>query len=259
MEERFLEMKDGAVVYQIGGHGPLVVLSHALDLVAWGALDQLQLSCTVVIPQWERSSIPIDARLAFDWFEALVPELGFQRAALCVWSMSGPAAIYYATDVRPRLSHLLLVDVAGLGDGIPPLRLRDIPHLVLTRLLGRPTRGFVRIMWRNWVRQKSVDTEPLVDAMLRFLRSETAAWSPYDEEDDEDEPEESLYDELPDIKVPTLVLAGRHSTVLGPEHALSMTQLIPNAELILFEESSHALQLEEPIKFQEAVAGFVAK
>ncbi len=256
VEERVLELKDGAVVYQIGGQGPLVVLSHALDLVAWGSVERLQLSCTVVIPEWERSSIPIEARMAFSWFEALVPELGFQSATLCVWSMAGPAAIYYATDARPHLSHLILVDVAGLGDGFPPLRLRDLPHLVLTRLLGRPTRGFVRIMWRNWVRQKSVDTKPLEEAMVRFLRSEAAAWSP---RDDEDDPSESLHDQLPDIKVPTLVLAGRHSSVLGPQPARAVTELIPGAELIVFEESSHALQLEEPIKFQDSVAAFVTK
>jgi len=255
MKERTLTLEDGDLTYLHGGEGPLIVLTHALGPVAWGPLDQLMGSCSVAVPVWEKCSIDIKTRIELEWFEPLVRDLGFEHAALCAWSMAGPAAIEYAADGPAPLSRLILVDVAGLRDELPPLRLRDLPHLFLTRLLGRPTRGFVRCMWRGWVRRRDLDTAPLIEATYRFFRDEPGALlGPPDEDDDHGE---SLTDLLGSIDVPTLVLAGRHSNVLGPEHGQIAARKLPRGKLIVFEHSSHTLQLEEPITFQEAVAAFV--
>jgi pimeloyl-ACP methyl ester carboxylesterase len=256
MKERTLTLDDGALTYRLGGEGPLLVLSHALGPVAWGALELLTGSCSVAVPVWEHCSISIGTRLAHAWFEPLVRDAGFTHAALCSWSMAGPTAIEYAAERPPVLTRLILVDVAGLGADLPPLRLRDLPHLVLTRLMGRPTRGFVRVMWRSWVHRRDLDTAPLIEATFRFFRSTPGAlMGPPDEDDDEND--ESLSDLLASIDVPTLVLAGRHSSVLGPEHGQIAAGKLPRGKLIVFEHSSHALQLEEPLIFQEAVAAFV--
>ena len=254
MKEGVLTLEEGTLAYLRGGEGPLVVFSHTLGPLAWGPLERLRESCTVAVPVWERSTIPAGARTELGWFEALATAMGFEQAALCAWSMAGPAAIHYAAEKPPRLSHLVLVDVAGLGTGFPPLRWGDVPHVVLTRLLGRPTRGFVRLMWKNWVRRKSVDTKPLEAATYRFLRAEPDALQG---PPDDDEATDALDDLLPAIEVPTLVLAGRHSPVLGPRFGRSTVAALPRGRLIVFEESSHTLQLEEPDEFQDAVAAFV--
>lgn len=264
MEEQKLELESGTLVYQIGGRGPLVVLYHAFDLAAWGSVEALRCSCTVAIPQWERSALPIDAKMGFDWFESLVHALGLEQGALCAWSMAGPAAAYFAAEGSPCLSHLILVDIAGLSHSFPRLRLRDLPHVVLTRVLGRPTRGFVRVLFRDWIRSRSVDTKPLVDAMVRFLRSDAADWSPDDDNDDHhhedgDEALGSLEDVFAKIASPTLVVTGRHSSVLGPEVARAAVDLMPNGKLIVLDGSSHAPQIENPEEFQAAVAAFLAQ
>ncbi len=254
MKHRVLELDEGEITYAYGGAGPLIVLTHALGPVAWGTLDRLMGSCTVALPVWERCSIGIKTRVELGWFDPLVRDLGFEHAALCAWSMAGPSAIEYAAEGPALLSRLILVDVAGLGDDLPPLRLRDLPHLLLTRLLGRPTRGFVRCMWRGWVHRGDLDTEPLIEATYRFFRDEPGAlMGPPDADDGNGE---SLDDLLGSITVPTLVLAGRHSNVLGPEHGETAARKLPRGTLIVFERSGHSLQLEEPIAFQEAVAAF---
>lgn len=253
MNEANLALEDGELNYLRGGEGPLVVFSHALGPLAWGPLDRLMDSCTVAVPDWERSTVPANTMGGLDWFEELTASMGFQQAALCAWSMAGPAAIYFATGHPACLSRLILVDVAGLGSGLPPLRLRDLPHLVLTRLMGHPTRGLVRAMWRNWVRQEDVDTRPLEEATYRFFRDESNA-----PEDPSDEDEDTVIEVLPAVEIPTLVLSGRHSTVLGPRYGRTAAALLPLGEHIVFEESSHALQLEEPDKFQSALAAFVS-
>ncbi|MGE0480020.1 MAG: alpha/beta fold hydrolase [Phycisphaerae bacterium] len=257
MTERRVALESGALTYLHGGEGPLVVLTHALGPVAWGTLDRLVGSCSVAVPVWERSSISVKSRIELEWFEALIRDVRLEHAALCAWSMAGPTAIEYAAEAPAPLSRLILVDVAGLKDGLPPLQLRDLPHLLLTRLLGRPTRGFVRCMWRGWVHRRDLDTAPLIEATYRFFRCTPGAlMSP---PDDDDANGESLSDLLASIDVPTLVLAGRYSTVLGPEQGEITARKLPRGKLIVFEHSSHTLQLEEPEKFQEAIAAFVTE
>jgi len=254
MNDENLVLEDGTLTCLRGGKGPLVVFSHALGPLAWGSLDRLMDSCAVAVPDWERSTLPADTMGELGWFEALTAATGFERAALCAWSMAGPAAIYYAAARPACLSHLVLVDVAGLGPGLPPLRLLDLPHLFLTRLLGHPTRGLVRAMWRNWVRAAHVETRPLEEATYRFFRDQSnLPKDPTDEDDDED----SILDVLPSVEIPALVLSGRHSTVLGPHFGRAAAALLPHGEHVVFEESSHALQLEEPEQFQDALAAFV--
>jgi len=256
MKDESLALDEGVLTYLRGGEGPLVVFSHALGPLAWGPLDRLMGRCTVAVPVWERSTVPGNTMGGLEWFEALTAATGFERAALCAWSMAGPAAIYFAQARPPCLSHLILVDVAGLGPGLPPLRWRTLPHLALTWLLGHPTRGFVRAMWRNWVRRGHVDTAPLEEATYRFFRDEAGA--PEDPtEEDEDEDDDTVMDALPSVEVATLVLSGRHSSVLGPRYGGVAAALLPRGEHVVFEQSSHALQLEEADEFQDVLAAFV--
>ena len=118
MNDESLALEHGTLTYKRGGRGPLVVFSHALGPLAWGPLDRLMGSCTVAVPEWERSTVPANTMGGLGWFEALTAAMGFQRAALCAWSMAGPAAIYFAAAQPPCLSHLILVDFAGLGPGL---------------------------------------------------------------------------------------------------------------------------------------------
>ena len=52
---------------------------------------------------------------------------------------------------------------------------------------------------------------------------------------------------------------GIREKVLGPEHGREAADRLPHGELVVFEESGHSLQLEEPAKFQEVVGEFVAR
>jgi pimeloyl-ACP methyl ester carboxylesterase len=258
MNQARLELDGESVVFRHGGRGPLLVLNHALGPLAWGPLERLQRSCTVAIPDWERSTLPEDERFVGDWIDAVARELGFEEAALAAWSMAGPAAVLFAAGGAP-LTHLVLVDVAGLGPVLPPLRLRDIPQLLLTRLLGRPTRAFVRIMWRDWVHDPTrLDTAELEEATYRFFRDREEP-SPPDDEDEDDADDAELEEVLERIEVPTLVLAGRHSSVLGPEAGRAAAERLPAGRLVVFEDSSHALQLEEPETFERVLADFLTE
>jgi pimeloyl-ACP methyl ester carboxylesterase len=49
------------------------------------------------------------------------------------------------------------------------------------------------------------------------------------------------FERLHQIKAPTLVLHGRKDVLIHPKNATILTEAIPNAKLVFFEKSAHAL------------------
>jgi len=68
-----------------------------------------------------------------------------------------------------------------------------------------------------------------------------------------------LEDRLPEVTQPVLVLAGRHDRVCPAEASERMARLLPRAELHVFEESAHMTFVEEPVRYQEVVRGFLGR
>jgi proline iminopeptidase len=66
-----------------------------------------------------------------------------------------------------------------------------------------------------------------------------------------------LKPELPQITAPTLVIAGRHDWICQPEFSLEMAELIPNADLRIFEHSGHSIRSDELDMLLDAIAGFI--
>lgn len=65
-------------------------------------------------------------------------------------------------------------------------------------------------------------------------------------------------DRLPEIDVPTLITSGLYDECT-PRLAAEAQRGIPNAERVLFEESSHSAYLEEPERFRAVVAEFLER
>ncbi len=63
-------------------------------------------------------------------------------------------------------------------------------------------------------------------------------------------------DRLPQIRAPTLILAGKKDRYIPPENAEVMAMRIPNAKLVYFENSAHELQ-EDIEKVTETVLEFL--
>jgi proline iminopeptidase len=70
-----------------------------------------------------------------------------------------------------------------------------------------------------------------------------------------------LYDvrsHLGELQMPALILAGRYDRVCSLNQATMMRQAIPGARLIVFEQSGHMPQIEEPDRYIQAVRDFLA-
>lgn len=66
-----------------------------------------------------------------------------------------------------------------------------------------------------------------------------------------------LRPELSAIKVPTLILAGRHDWICAPEFSEEIHSLIPGSKLKIFEKSSHSLRGDEPEEFFSTIQEFI--
>jgi proline iminopeptidase len=72
-------------------------------------------------------------------------------------------------------------------------------------------------------------------------------------------PHYDLRDRLHTIQVPTLVVVGRHDWITPVASSEEIVSLIPNAELVVFENSGHSPQLEENEKFVKTVRDFLRR
>lgn len=72
-------------------------------------------------------------------------------------------------------------------------------------------------------------------------------------------PAYDLTGRLGEIHCPTLVVVGRHDWRTPVQASEAIVAGIPGAELVVFEQSGHSPQLEEPEKFQAVVRGFLAR
>lgn len=63
--------------------------------------------------------------------------------------------------------------------------------------------------------------------------------------------------QLPQLRLPTLVVAGRHDIGAPPAEAERIAKAVPGAKLVMLENSSHLSPLEEPQAFVSALDRFL--
>lgn len=64
-------------------------------------------------------------------------------------------------------------------------------------------------------------------------------------------------DQLSSIRVPTMIVQGRHDKVRTPEHGADMQARIPRCELAVIEDAGHTPQLEQPERFYSVALPFL--
>jgi proline iminopeptidase len=180
-------------------------------------------------------------------------------------SMSGLAVLAYAIERPQRVGRLVLI---GTGSGGPSyLRAkgavwnRTHPHFWRLAALG-----ILHIIWPRLGPERLLNNfiqrESFVDPHLVEPRTITAGdWL---------RPREGRTDwhrvarrtdytpRLARIRVPTLILCGRHDPQFPPTCSEDLSRHITSAEAIFFERSGHYPFIEEPDAFWSAVAHFLS-
>jgi len=200
--------------------------------------------------------------------EALRQALGFDKWAVLGHSFGGMVALEYALRYPQNLSHLLLMDTCGDTRWVQ----HNAPEILAKRGYSATAVQAARRFFNGQLTPREV-----FPAALKFARAYTYRFSLWSMVRQvifgprvKMRPEAQIFgfshlltgwtvmDRLSEIKVPTLVLAGRHDFQFPPEHQAILADRLPNAQLELIERAGHNAPMERPAEVIEAIRRFLA-
>jgi pimeloyl-ACP methyl ester carboxylesterase len=254
--------------YELQGQGAPIVLVHefAGSIRSWDeTIDILREQARVLAYNcrgYPPSSVPDGVEFysqatSADDLRALLDHLGTTRTAVAGLSMGGSIALQFAITHPDRVSALV---VASSGSGSDDKQQfterfeavarqleREGPQAVGDHYLASPTRLTLRRKRPElWRRLRDEFAASSVRGLTNTIRGTiTKRPSVYE-----------LEASLRALSVPTLIMAGDLDTpVLAPSRFLAAT--LPTACLKIFEGTGHAINLEEPESFSNAILEFL--
>jgi pimeloyl-ACP methyl ester carboxylesterase len=253
--------------YEETGSGPPVVFSHefAGGYRSWSlqvnALARLYRCITYNHRGFPPSDVPSDPEaysqdLLIEDLHALLDHLALDKAHLVGFSMGGNVVLNFALRYPDRC-HSIAVVGTGAGTTNRDLFAENISHTVAL-LRAEGIGGFAETYSRGPTR-------------LPFLRKDPAGWAEFREQLEEHSAEGQalimlgvlgrrktifeLEPELDRLAVPTLLMIGDEDEPCI-EPAVFMKRHIASSGLVVFPQSGHAINLEEPALFNQAVLSF---
>lgn len=198
--------------------------------------------------------------------DALREHFGDERMILTGGSYGGYVALEYVLAHPERVSHLILRDTSAsrrfeeLARRNALARAAEFPDIT-DDLLDRLFAG--RIDGDEAFRNAYATIAPLYDAgtdpakAAERVASATFRADTHNQAFAGNMPRFDLTGRLHEIRVPTLVVVGRHDWITPVEASEEIVAGIPGAELVIFEHSGHSPQLEENERFVAVVRDFL--
>jgi pimeloyl-ACP methyl ester carboxylesterase len=267
----FVDTEAGRLYFEEMGAGRPIVFAHefASDHRQWeGQVRYFSRHYRCIVfdaPGYPPSDVPED-EAAYDWrrqvanIAAVMDHLGVERAAVVGLSMGAYAALMFGLHHKERASALV---VAGCGSGAPKdarARFQDECRATADRIaregMARVARelavGATRVQlqnkdrrgWEEFARNLAEHSSSGSAKTLRRFQAERP----------------SLFDfetEFAGLDVPILLVVGDEDEPCL-ETNLHLKRTLPRAGLLVFANTGHAVNLEEPALFNDAVARFLA-
>jgi len=248
-----------------GASRPTVVLSHALgcDLSMWDALANALAADHRVVAYDHRghgdSEVPPGpyglADLADD-AERLLAELEGEARQSVVWvglSLGGMVGQELALRHPRRLRALVLANTTGSfgEEGRAQWRQR------IATIEQGGLEAVVDATLQRWFGPATHATHPALVARFRrrvlstplagYLAASQAVMNI------------DTLGRLPQLRLPTLVIAGASDAGTPPAMAQAIAQAVPDAQLVVLQGAAHLSVLEQPAAFEAALRGFLAR
>src|SRR5512135_128173 len=266
--------------YTIRGSGPaLIAISGGpgFDARGWDDFARIDQFATVIQIHPRGSGLsdpsPTNAYLLPDYaadIEELRKHLKLDQPIVMGWSHGGMIAQQFAFTYPDALSKLILMDTAAyfgefLSDAeAAVMGFKDQSWYAdsLAALKQEWANGYQtdEDMARLWTRESKFYfkqyglREEAYNERLSHFPIRVAPLRTFNEQE---APTMDLRLHLKQIKVPTLVIVGRHDFITNVAMAEEMVKHIPDARLEIFEDSGHFAFIEEPEKFHRVIKGFV--
>lgn len=198
--------------------------------------------------------------------DALREWVGAERIVMAGGSYGGFIAMEYAIAHPGRVQALVLRDTAAHGGFQEAARRNALASArveIDEELYDRSFSGRLRddadfeASWRMIAPLYDHDLTP--EKLEARLRSAVYHHEAHNAAFSTNIPNYDIRDRLHTITAPTLVTVGRDDWIVPVPASEEIARLIPNAKLVVFEESGHSPQLEEPEKFQRVVREFLVE
>ena len=195
-----------------------------------------------------------------DDLAAFAGSLRLERFTLVGHSMGGRIAITYAADHAARLDRLVIVDIGP-----------DIDRVGLQRVRDLMAKSPERIESEEWAVEYIRRANPLqnVDMLrervrhgLKRLPDGELTWKyakglrDLMREGRGDAVD--LWEPLPRIPCPTLIVRGAASDILAPDVAKTMVERLPDGRLVEIEGAGHTVPADRPDEFVREIRAFLS-
>ncbi|HZY45309.1 MAG TPA: alpha/beta hydrolase [Anaerolineae bacterium] len=266
--------------YTLRGSGPaLIAISGGpgFDARAWDDFAKIDQFVTVIQhhPRGSGLSEPAsnDAYLLADYasdVEELRKHLKLDKPIVMGWSHGGMIAQRFAFTYPDSLSKLILKDTAAYfgeflsdveasvtefkdqlwyADSLAALKQEWANDYQTDEDMARLWTREAKFYFKHYGAREAAYNERIKDLSIRI--------APLRAFNEKEAPTLDLRPHLNQIKVPTLVIVGRHDFITNVAMAEELVKHIPHARLEIFEDSGHFAVIEEPEKFYRVVKEFV--
>ncbi|HVA92355.1 MAG TPA: alpha/beta fold hydrolase [Chloroflexota bacterium] len=277
-----LAMAEGTLHYTITGTGPACIAlsgGSGMDPRYFEDLGGLADTLTLVMlhPRGAgRSSFPDDSDWRLEGYardvEALRRHLGIERPLVLGHSHGGWIAQHYALNYPAGPAALILVNTAARTRPASGWNAEE----AMRPFANEPWFAAVRAAWEEVVTPETPPEQvaargaavgnfyfarltPEVDAHIARVGPLACNLASTTRGNGPEQARRDWRDRVPDIQVPTLVLAGRHDWVQTVARAVELTGLLPRVELVIFEDTGHFPWVEERQRFHTVIQDFVRR
>lgn len=204
---------------------------------------------------------PYGMKANIELLRGLMDEFGVEKAVLVGNSAGGGVAVAFALEYPQRVESLILVD-PGVGGGRGPQfpawamplmwtpQMRHIAPLLMRDYQER----LPRTIDREWY-DKSKLTDEIREEYLKLLQIRNWDRAFYELTFAPSYPE--LRPLLPNLTVPTHIIAGQEDRLIRSWYFEAVASEIPGAQLTLIPQCGHVPQEECPQQFMEAVIHYL--
>jgi pimeloyl-ACP methyl ester carboxylesterase len=204
---------------------------------------------------WDENPYGMQANI--ELLRSLLDEFGVEEAVLVGNSAGGGLAVAFALEYPERVEALILID-PGVGGGrgpqfpawaLPVMWTPQMRHLGPLLMRDYQER-LLRTIEREWYDGNKL-TDEIQQEYLKLLQIQNWDRAFYELNFAPAYPE--LRPLLPNLTVPTFIIAGQEDRLIRSWYFETVASEIPGAQLTLISQCGHVPQEECPLEFMEAV------
>jgi 3-oxoadipate enol-lactonase len=254
--------------YEVHGKGePLVlIMGYRASNIGWFLIqDKLASEHRVIVfdnrgtGRSDKPEIPYTTKMMAADVAGLLDVLGIGSANVFGHSMGGMIAQEFALNYPDRLNTLILGGTTCGGSRAVPATAETMAFLFDPELAKLPVEARIRAMI-PWVWNKEfVDNNPAVIERFVTLGSEYPTPPHTMVSQGNAIMTHDTYDRLPDIKAPTLVIAGSKDRSVPSENSKLLASRIPNAEVAIIENAGHEYFDDSTEKASKIILDFLRR